>query len=210
MHDDAPLEPKNSDFQTVEYWDKRYALEAPDEDFDWFKKYADIRDIINECIPERASRVLMLGCGNSTLSKDMLDDGYTGIVNLDYSRVLIDKMRARQPMLDWRVMDVRELRGHADELGGLESWDAIIDKGTMDALMAENGSVWNPSEHVLENVRREVDGVLSLLKPGGVFLYFTFGQPHFRRPHMLRDAWTIETRVIGDMFHYYLYICKKA
>jgi len=26
--------------------------------------------------------------------------------------------------------------------------------------MAENGSVWNPSEHVLNNVAREVDGVL--------------------------------------------------
>ena len=30
----------------------------------------------------------------------------------------------------------------------------------MDALMAENGSVWNPSEQVLNNVAREVDGVM--------------------------------------------------
>lgn len=85
----------------------------------------------------------------------------------------------------------------------------------MDALMAENGSVWNPSEHVLENVRKEVDGVIeyvatySLLKPGGVFLYLTFGQPHFRRPHLERENWTIETKVLGDMFHYFLFICKK-
>ncbi|WFD34271.1 hypothetical protein MCUN1_001108 [Malassezia cuniculi] len=201
--DDAPLDPKNADFQTVEYWDKRYAREAPDADFDWFKKYSDIIDIIHEHIPDRDSRVLMLGCGNSTLSKDMYDDKYTGIV-------LIDKMSARHPELDWRVMDVRELSENAESLGGKGSCDAIIDKGTMDALMAENGSVWDPSEQVLDNVRREVDGVVDLLKPGGVFLYFTFGQPHFRRPHMMRDVWTIETRVLGDMFHYYLYICKKA
>lgn len=50
----------------------------------------------------------------------------------------------------------------------------------------------------------------SLLKPKtGLFLYFTFGQPHFRRPHMQRDTWTIETRELGDMFHYYLYIGRK-
>lgn len=47
----------------------------------------------------------------------------------------------------------------------------------------------------------------SLLKPKtGRFIYLTFGQPHFRRPHLLRDQWHIETRTIGDMFHYYLYI----
>ncbi|WFD21250.1 hypothetical protein MCAP1_003511 [Malassezia caprae] len=187
--------PKNADFQTVEYWDKRYASEAPDADFDWFRKYSDIREIINELVPDRSSRILMLGCGNS---------------NLDYSAVLIEKMQQRVPELDWRVMDIRELCENADDLGGPGTWDVIIDKGTMDALMAENGSVWNPSEHVLNNVAREVDGVLHLLKhTTGLFLYFTFGQPHFRRPHMQRDAWTIETRELGDMFHYYLYICRK-
>jgi len=45
--------PKNADFQTVEYWDKRYASEVHDADFDWFRKvrwrrslteqYSDIR-----------------------------------------------------------------------------------------------------------------------------------------------------------------------
>lgn len=126
-------------------------------------------------------------------------------------------MQARYPDLDWRVMDIRELREHAEELGGLDSWDVIIDKGTMDALMAENASVWSPSEQVLDNVTREVDGVLayvrysrSLLKPRtGVFLYFTFGQPHFRLPHMQRAEWTLSKRVLGDMFHYYLYIGRK-
>lgn len=40
-------------------------------------------------------------------------------------------MRARWPELDWRVMDVRELAEHADDLGGAHSWDVVIDKGTI-------------------------------------------------------------------------------
>lgn len=32
------LAPKNADFQTKAYWDKRYAMEAPDAEFDWFRK----------------------------------------------------------------------------------------------------------------------------------------------------------------------------
>jgi hypothetical protein len=69
-------------------------------------------------------------------------------------------MQKRFPEMDWRVFDVRELQERSEELGGKETWDIIIDKGTMDALMAEKGSVWDPSDTVRENVRREVDGVL--------------------------------------------------
>jgi len=50
--------------------------------------------------------------------------------DLDYSAVLIEKMRHRVPELDWRVMDIRDLCEHADELGGPGTWDVIIDKGT--------------------------------------------------------------------------------
>ncbi|WFD45137.1 hypothetical protein MPSI1_003814 [Malassezia psittaci] len=201
------MEPKNADFQTMEYWDRRYMAEPLESDFDWFRKYSDIVDIVHELIPNRASRILMLGCGNS----NMYNDGYQNILNLDYSSVLIEKMRTRAPQMQWKVMDIRYLREHADQLGGLESWDVIIDKGTMDALMAENASVWNPSDQVLDNVAREVDGVLALLKQStGLFLYFTFGQPHFRLPHMQRPNWTLTKRELGDMFHYYLYIGQKA
>lgn len=62
--------------------------------------------------------------------------------------------------MDWRVIDVRQLKEEEEELGGKESWDVIIDKGTMDALMAEKGSVWDPSDVVRDNVKREIDGVL--------------------------------------------------
>lgn len=154
-------EPRNEEFQTREYWDKRYASEPAEEDFDWFKTYAELKDLFDEIIPSREkSKILMLGCGNSTLTSEMIADGYKNITNLDYSDILIQKMKARFPDQDWRTMDVRELKENANQLGGKESWDIVLDKGTMDALMAERGSVWDPSEIVRTNVKREIDGVL--------------------------------------------------
>ncbi|PWN98828.1 S-adenosyl-L-methionine-dependent methyltransferase [Tilletiopsis washingtonensis] len=211
--DGSSTEPhSNEAFQTQEYWDARYAREA-DGDFDWFKTYADIRDIVHELIPQRNARILMLGTGNSTLSADMFADGYSDITNIDFSGVLIERMRARQPETKWLEMDIRDLKTRADELGGAESWDVVLDKATLDALMATkpDESVWDPPAIVKENVAKEVDGVLHVLKPKGVFLYLTFGQPHFRRPLLQREAWQIETRTLGeqDMFPYYFYICRK-
>lgn len=52
-------------------------------DFDWFKKYSDISQHLAPLIPNKDARILMLGCGNSTLSRDMYDDGYHNILNID-------------------------------------------------------------------------------------------------------------------------------
>lgn len=74
--------------------------EPEDASFDWFKSYADVADIIRELIPSKNARILMLGCGNSTLSEDvrcpsvsskvlnraglqMYEDGYKHIINVD-------------------------------------------------------------------------------------------------------------------------------
>ena len=47
--------------------------------------------------PSRAnSKILVLGCGNSNLSEDVLRDGWTGgITNVDFSEVVIEQMKAK-------------------------------------------------------------------------------------------------------------------
>ena len=50
------------------------ARESEEQSFDWFKSYADVADIIRELIPDKSSRILMLGCGNSKLSEDVRMD----------------------------------------------------------------------------------------------------------------------------------------
>lgn len=48
-----------------------------------------------------------------------------------------------------------------------------------------------------------------VLRKGGVFLYLTFGQPHFRRRYLTRPDTALEIRQLGEAFHYYLYILRK-
>ncbi|KDN51398.1 S-adenosyl-L-methionine-dependent methyltransferase [Tilletiaria anomala UBC 951] len=203
----------NGDFRLKSYWDGRYETEGPEGQFDWFKSYEQLKSIIHELIPFKSARVLMLGCGNSTMSADMAEDDYLNVINIDFSQVLINQMQSKHPHLEWHVMDVRELKENAELLGGAASYDAIIDKGTLDALMAETGgSIWDPSQEVRENVEREVEGVIHLLKPGGHFIYLTFGQPQFRLKYLQRpERWSFETREVGEeaTFGYFLYIGTK-
>lgn len=152
----------------------------------------------------------MLGCGNSKLSQDMWDDGYRNIVNVDYSPVVIDAQRtlhaASRPEMEWHVMDVREL-AFPDA-----SFDVAIDKGTMDAMIASTTDPWNPPKQVTDDCIAEVSSTLRVLRPGGAFIYITFGQPHFRKqffagshaPHT-----SLEIKTLGDAFHYFMYILRK-
>ncbi|OJT09777.1 hypothetical protein TRAPUB_13736 [Trametes pubescens] len=99
-------------------------------------------------------------------------------------------------------MDIRDLKFDDD------SFDVAIDKGTMDAMMTAKADVWDPPEEVVQNCNREVNEVLRVLRKGGIFVYLTFGQPHFRRRYLDRPGTTLEIRKLGEAFHYYLYIVR--
>ena len=55
--------------------------------FPRYQKYGELRWMINEHIGRKDARILIVGCGTSNLSDDMVKDGYTNIVNIDVSSV---------------------------------------------------------------------------------------------------------------------------
>lgn len=61
----------------------------------------------------------------------------------------------------------------------------------------------------MNDCNAEVSETLRILKPGGKFIYLTFGQPHFRKRYLQREGTTLEIRALGEAFHYYLYIVRK-
>lgn len=77
--------------------------------------------------------MLNLGCGNSIFSEQMYDDEYLHIFNMDISQFCIDQMKERneisRPKMKWQVMSAMDLK-FSDN-----SFDLIVDKGTVDALI---------------------------------------------------------------------------
>jgi len=152
-----------------------------------------------------SSRILIAGCGNSELSAHMWTDGFRGLVSVDYSGVVVEKMRslyAAEPTLadQFLVGDVRDLRSLAAcRADGCV--DAVIDKGTLDAILCGADSARNGGSMLAEMHR--------LLAPGGVLIVITYGQPSSRLPLLERKqfAWSVSHVPLGPTR--FMYVCKK-
>lgn len=84
------------------------------EAFDWYQRWSGLQPVLEPYL-QKKDKILMLGCGNSSaltsrlcysnrispaVSKDMHDAGYTNIVNIDISSVVINKMKEKHPELN--------------------------------------------------------------------------------------------------------------
>nr|GEW46395.1 methyltransferase-like protein 13 [Tanacetum cinerariifolium] len=173
------------------YWDKRYAKESTTT-FDWYQKYESLYPLLHLYLPTTTSnrRVLVVGCGNSAFSEGMSKDGYTDIVNIDISSVVIEAMKKKysdSPHLKYMEMDVRDMK--AFEAG---SFDAVIDKGTLDSLLCGHNSKLNAAK-MLDEIDR-------VLKKDGVYVLITYGIPAYRL-RLLREShsWDIKLHVIDKL-----------
>lgn len=169
------------------YWDSRYRQDPGP--FDWYQKYANLAPLLDRYI-RRTHRLLLVGCGNSALGEGMVDDGYQDVVNIDISSVVVEAMQEKykdKPALKYIKMDVRDMNYF-----GSGSFDAVIDKGTLDSLMCGHNAQPNATK-MLGEVGR-------VLKDKGVYILITYGDPTYRL-HLLRELslWTISLHVIDRM-----------
>jgi ubiquinone/menaquinone biosynthesis C-methylase UbiE len=138
MDPNSQLLPKDfGDFRDKGYWEKFFTLRDSNNDgtFEWYGTFAQLESILQDFIAP-SDRVLCPGCGNSESSADMYDTGVEAITNIDFSRVVIEQMATLhtlpRPNMKWLVMNMLEL-GFGDA-----SFDAVFDKGALDALMGTN------------------------------------------------------------------------
>ncbi|KAG5189458.1 S-adenosyl-L-methionine-dependent methyltransferase [Tribonema minus] len=208
------LPASNSDYSKREYWNTRFADE---QEYDWLAGYKDIASILSELTPKgKDSRILLVGCGNSTLTKDMHDAGYRNLVSTDFSEVVIQAMQQRYgdlPGLRWEVMDMLNLQYPEG------SFDMVLDKAAMDAITTAEGDMWDPDPAVIDAVHRMCTGVSRVLVPGGTFVQISFVQPHFRLPYLTGKrvgasvdyGWQCSKREIeGKVMPHFCYIMHKA
>ncbi|KAI5083482.1 hypothetical protein GOP47_0003225, partial [Adiantum capillus-veneris] len=196
------------------YWNKRYTDDP--KPFEWYQCYAGVSPLVRRFIP-LSSRVLVVGCGNAVMSEDMVKDGYKDIVNIDISPIVIEAMQKKyhsMPQLQYMTMDVLDMSSLDDC-----SFDAVIDKGTLDSIMCGIGAPCN-AEIMLAEISRFCSLKFSswqcllkeaslfcghsfllgcrVLKPGGVYMLITYGDPRLRMPHLNRNVfgWSINLFII--------------
>lgn len=167
------------------YWDERYTKDP--EPFDWYQRYSGIKDLIAQYV-KKSDNILMSGAGNSRLSEDMYDDGYTTVANIDISRVVIDQMIEKyrdKPTLTWQQMNVCALE-FPDE-----SFDVVLDKGTADSILCGEGSTANAAKMCQE--------VSRVLKPSGTFMVISYGVPDNRLSYLENEdyGWSVTVHTVA-------------
>eukprot|EP01017_Pseudomicrothorax_dubius_P019589 TRINITY_DN2151_c0_g1_i3.p1 TRINITY_DN2151_c0_g1~~TRINITY_DN2151_c0_g1_i3.p1 ORF type:complete len:254 (-),score=58.78 TRINITY_DN2151_c0_g1_i3:322-1083(-) len=161
---------ERAEYARPEFWNKRF--EEAKGFFDWYIEYSQFKRHLEEVFPiSKTDKILMVGCGNSRLSEEMYDDGYSNIINIDISDVVINIMNqhtesVNKPM-EFIVMDATSMPFRD------ASFDVVIDKGTLDALMC-NPESDQEGQRLLAEMRR-------VCAPGGRILIVSHGSPHHRK-----------------------------
>eukprot|EP00002_Diphylleia_rotans_P039998 TRINITY_DN9399_c0_g1_i1.p1 TRINITY_DN9399_c0_g1~~TRINITY_DN9399_c0_g1_i1.p1 ORF type:complete len:717 (+),score=158.84 TRINITY_DN9399_c0_g1_i1:58-2208(+) len=159
------------DFRLSSYWDQFFQQRGDQQPFEWYGSYRELRSIFRAYTKQDQS-ILVLGCGNSSSSADMFQDGYKTIVNVDFSQKVLDQMKtryAKMKSMTWENMDMRELRKPD------ESFGVVFDKGGLDALVADE------TPEIRADAIRMLSEVHRVLKPSGVYFCVTIAQEYVFR-----------------------------
>eukprot|EP00164_Ancoracysta_twista_P016419 GFYU01027529.1.p1 GENE.GFYU01027529.1~~GFYU01027529.1.p1 ORF type:complete len:312 (+),score=69.06 GFYU01027529.1:92-1027(+) len=195
-----------TEYGKEEYWDAKYR--AKDTCFDWYLTYTGLKEQLLPYLEEN-SRILNVGSGNSRLSANIYDDGFQHITNVDISEVVTVQMKRRNEArenMKWYTMDAKKLDFPS------ESFDLIVDKGTLDSLLCGDRS--------FQHVNLMTKEVYRVLRPGGHYVCISFGTPDTRMEHFEQYQWAIEHRQVAKSLLeasydmpasacYHIYICAK-
>ncbi|KAF5192434.1 Methyltransferase-like protein [Thalictrum thalictroides] len=160
------------DFTSKENWDKFFSIRGSDDSFEWYADWPNLQNPLLSQLSnfkeEKSIQILIPGCGNSKLSENLYDAGFHGITNIDFSKVVISDMLRRnvrtRPDMRWRVMDMTHMQFTDD------TFDAVVDKGGLDALMEPELGPSLGTQYISE--------VKRVLKPGGKFACLTLAESH--------------------------------
>eukprot|EP00331_Platyophrya_macrostoma_P006459 CAMPEP_0176415206 /NCGR_PEP_ID=MMETSP0127-20121128/5680_1 /TAXON_ID=938130 /ORGANISM="Platyophrya macrostoma, Strain WH" /LENGTH=213 /DNA_ID=CAMNT_0017795181 /DNA_START=16 /DNA_END=657 /DNA_ORIENTATION=- len=203
-----------------EFWESRY--EKDTKSFEWYQDWNGCKDIISQYITKQA-KILNVGCGTSKMPEDMLEEKYEYIYNIDQNQLVIDAMKERYASrgenFQFECMDVRKLNPD-----WTESFDCVIDKGTLDSILC--------GEDSKKNSRRMLKEIYRVLSPRGVYFCISYAEPKLRRdkyfvsedfdwkviehkiyrPKLNRDPLelTDEPENVKNEKCHYIYVCIKS
>lgn len=133
-----------------------------------YGEYLELCSQLHKYVKQKDS-ILITGCGNSNLSAEMYDVGYTNITNIDVSEVVIKQMtsmNSHRADMKYICMDALNMNFEND------SFSVVLDKGTLDALMPDD------SEETNMSIDKYFSEIKRVLKFGGRYLCITLLQSH--------------------------------
>ncbi|XP_026468602.1 methyltransferase-like protein 13 [Ctenocephalides felis] len=158
----------NKEFKQQDYWNTFFKKRGK-KAFEWYGEYPELCANLHKYIKPKDD-ILVIGCGNSTLSTDLYDVGYRKITNIDISKVVIRQMqdinKIKRPELKYIQMDALNMTFDS------ESFSVILDKGTLDALMPEN------SPETIACIDKLFSEISRVLKVGGRYVCVSLLQEH--------------------------------
>mmetsp|Transcript_22445 Transcript_22445/g.34604 ORF Transcript_22445/g.34604 Transcript_22445/m.34604 type:complete len:305 (+) Transcript_22445:76-990(+) len=188
-NDDDPLvfeEPPEFDFGRQDYWDELYReeqqspqgvsgvseTEGQDQEsngtvksFSWYAGWDDLQPFVEELIPDKTSKTLIPGVGNDGALVGMYDSGFTELTAFDYAP---QGVTCAEKLLDYRKEGVELLVADARDLPFNDNtYDAALDKGTLDAIYLSGGKDKDRARKHLEMANDELARVI---RPGGVVI----------------------------------------
>ena len=146
----------HSEFRTQQYWNdffiKRQATTSIDDGtvestFEWYGDWSDISSLVSAYVPPSNGEVLVIGCGNSTTSEEMFEQGYTRMTSIDFSDIVIKEMNNKlktkelnsvnvddssSAWLNYEKMDFLNMTYSSNK------FRLVFDKGALDALMSDD------------------------------------------------------------------------
>ncbi|XP_017893172.1 methyltransferase-like protein 13 [Ceratina calcarata] len=158
----------HEEFSQVEYWNTFFKKRGK-KNFEWYGEYPELYSILSKYIKIK-DNILIVGCGNSTVSMCLYDAGYRNIINVDISHIVIKQMcdinGSVRPGLVYEQMDATQMT-YPDDM-----FNVILDKGTLDALMPD------AKENTVSTINKYFKEITRVLRNGGRYICISLLQEH--------------------------------
>jgi len=178
-------EPTDSNFGRQDYWDDFYRQQQSSgcgsennaanqqknsndgivgaTSFSWYTGWDDLQPFVEELVPDKSSKMLVPGVGNDGALVGMYDSGFTHLTAFDYAP---QGVACIEKLMDYRKKGVQLLVADARDLPFDDNtYDAALDKGTLDAIYLSGGKNKDRSQKHLQMANDELARVI---RPGGV------------------------------------------
>eukprot|EP00980_Cylindrotheca_fusiformis_P000769 scaffold184_cov125-Cylindrotheca_fusiformis.AAC.4 len=141
-------------FGQKSYWDSMYqgTGDWPSEAYSWYCGYEELKPFWNMLAGSTTNVVLVAGIGNDVTPVRMFDDGWTNMIAFDYSQSAVERARdlfGQQRNVTLLTADARDLPLPSAHV------DAVLDKGTLDAIYIGGVDMFRDSVAELTRVTAE-------------------------------------------------------